>query len=460
MTGFKTWNGQRMLALLFLLALCCLMKCASAPADMEMNVEGSAFWPVPVATSKAHLIPMEDGWHSWVVDSDGIHGVDGEGRRTHEVGSWWMPGARVSELLPTGQPRRAWVVAHSTRREGTSTKALLYTVGANGDRLDGRLMLEADRLIPLRNQVVLSPYDVFLDLRPLEDRTPHPYLWMVYSLSGSDVLGMASPGGDVKPVAALEQLAARTGTNVNGWQVVPVGDGSAVWLKTGKHLFFIDARASAPVKGPFLGVNELYWVVPGAAGTQAWVMAEADLQSSRRLYSVTAMAAPATKPSPLLNEAVRQCVRAADGAHLWVAGSTNPDFGGTGGLHLMDSKGTSLLASGPLFPGQDLLIAATRSGRVWVLTRSGGAYLLDESGRVIAGRMDLLPLSDTEEGSFDVLRTYPAGSRDGLLVRTNRVFHLRADGDSVIMSPSAGRRGSQLPQRGSRWDGRLASIQG
>lgn len=431
----------RVLVLPGLLALCSLMACARAPADVEIAVQGSTFWPVPVATSKSLVRPVGDDGHAWVVKPDGVQWVDGEGRRTHEMGSWLVAGGQLSELFPMDQAGRAWVIAHSPKREGAPAKTHLYLVEAKDNHIDGRLVLEADRIVHVREQVSHSPFDVYVDSRPLEDRETHAHLWIVYTLAGSDMLGVSTPAGEVEPVSSFERLSAEAGLDVDSWQVVPVGDGSAAWLKTDWHLFFVDAGVESPVRGPLLETHEGYWMIPGASGTRAWVMAEIEPRRGRRLYAVNAMAAPGTRPFRVWDEAMRQVVPAADGTRLWVAGSIAPELGGSGGVHLIDSQGTRLLPGGPLFPGQRALIAMTRSGKVWILTRSGSVALVDGNGRIVAERADLLPLAEGVEGSFEAIVTYPIGTRDDLLVWSNQVFHFRADGASVRMTPLLGGSG-------------------
>jgi hypothetical protein len=427
------------MALLGLLAVWCLMLYARASAPPQLEVSGSTFWPVPVAKAKALLSPFPDGKQTWVMQPDGIYVVDDEGTRTHESGSWFAPGSQLSGLIQTDRLGRAWVLTRSPQR--VDAKAAVHLVEARGGRIDGRTVLEADRITPLREQVSRSPFDVYPDAVPPQDWDVHSYLWVVFSHSGSDMLGLIDPDGVLKPIVPMSRLGIASGTDVKNWQVVPLGAGPRAWLKMGMSLFFIDAQAQDPVSGPLLQGEEILQVVPSSTGTRAWVMARMQSQTgarrARRLYWVDATGAPGTHPILLLNgEAIRQIVPDAGGSRLWVTGATRPETGGSGGLYLIDLQGRQLLPGGPLLHKQGVLLAVPRPGSVWVLTREGDAYVLDAQGGLIAGRKGLLPLSKSDEGSFDNLSTFPMGSSDGLLVwGRDGAFHLRPEGGSVRMAP-------------------------
>lgn len=429
--GSTSWR----LALLGLLAICCLLVYTGASAERRLAVSGSTFWPVPVAKAKVRLSPFPDGWQTWVMESDSVYVVDGEGKRTHEPGSWLAAGSHVSELIQTDRPGRAWVISYRA-----DTKLEIQLVEARGGRIEGRTVLEADRITWLREQVSRSPFDVYPDLVPPQDSDVHSYLWVVFSHSGSDMLGLVDPEGRVKPVVSFDTLGVASGTDARNWQVVPLGAGPRAWLKMNMSLFFIDAQAQIPVRGPLLQGEEVLQVVPSSTATRAWVMTRMPPQTGtrrpRRLYSIDATAAPGTGPILLLKgEAIRQMVPDAGGSRLWVAGAIRPETGGSGGLYLIDPQGRQLLPGGPLFHKQGVLIAVPRPGRVWVLTREGDAYVLDDQGGVLAGTRGLVPLSESGEGRFDRLSTLPLGSSDGLLVWGSVALHLQREGGSVRMTP-------------------------
>ncbi|WP_143101495.1 hypothetical protein [Stigmatella aurantiaca] len=408
-------------------------------AEKQLEVRGSTLWPVPVARTKARLTPFSDGWQTWVTESESIYVVDAEGRRTHEPGSWLAPGNQISELIQTDRMGRAWVTTQSPHQAGTRAENHLMLVEAHRGQVEGRTVLQADRITRLREQSSRSPYDVYPNAVLPQDSDAHPYIWVVFSHSGSDVLGLADPQGVLKPIVSFDRLGIPRGTDATSWQVVPLRDGQRAWLKTRSSLFFIDAQAADPVRGPLLQAEELLMVVPSPAGTHAWVMArpstQPGTQRARRLYSVTATAEPGTKPILLLNgAAVRQIVPEPEGTHLWVAGDTRPETGGSGGLYLIDPWGRQVLPEGPLFLKQGVLVTVLRLGHVWVLTREGDAYLLDGKGKRLASSKGILPLSESAEGGFDYLHTFPIGSSDGLLVWTNSAFHFQPADGSVRMT--------------------------
>ncbi|MDC0711998.1 hypothetical protein POL68_26255 [Stigmatella sp. ncwal1] len=399
-----------------------------------------------MAKTKARLNPFSDGWQTWVTESESVYVVDGEGRRTHAPGAWLAPGNQISELIQTDRMGRAWVITQSPHQAGTKAKTHLVLVEALRGRVEGHTVLQADRITCLREQSSDSPFDVYPNAVLPQDSDTHPSLWVVFSHSGSDMLGLADPEGGLKPVVSLDKLGIPSGTDATSWQVVPLRGDQRAWLKTSTSLFFIDAQAAVPVRGPLLEAEELLRVVPSSTGTHAWVMArpspQPDARRARRLYSVNAMAGPGAKPIPLLNgEAVRQIVPEPDGSRLWVTGATRPETGGSGGLYLIDPQGRQLLPKGPLFLKLGVLVTVPRPGHVWVLTREGDTYLLDGTGRLIAGSKGLLPLSESGEGSFDSLITFPIGSSDGLLVWTSRALHLQPAEGSIRMIPLTKRPG-------------------
>ncbi|SEN16966.1 hypothetical protein SAMN05444354_13268 [Stigmatella aurantiaca] len=432
----RAGSTPRRLALLCLLVLCCLITYGWDSEEARLDVRGSTFWPVPVAKTKARLNPFSDGGHTWVAESAGIYVVDGEGRRTHEPGSWLAPGSQILELIQTDRLGRAWAVTQSPHQAGAKAETQLVLVEAQRGQITGHTVLQAERISYLREQSLQSPYDVYPNAVLPQESGTHPSLWIVFSHLGSDVLGLVDSQGRLKPVISLDRLGIPSGTDTEFWQVVPLEGGQRAWLKTSTSLFFIDAQAAVPVRGPLLEVEEMLIVVPSPDGTHAWVMArpspQPDDRRARRLYSVTATAEPGTQPIPLLNgEAVRQIIPDSGGSRLWVAGATRPETGGSGGLYLIDPQGRSLLPQGPLFLKQGVLVTVTSSGHVWVLTREGDAHVLDGTGRRIAGGKALLPLSEPGEGSFDRLITYPIGTRGELLVWTSGALHLQPEGGSI-----------------------------
>ncbi|WP_164016392.1 hypothetical protein [Pyxidicoccus trucidator] len=362
----------------------------------------------------------------------GISVVDLEGTRAYERNPWRPSG----ELIQTEHPGRAWVI--SAEQEPRYNGARVYLVDATPGGPAGRIVLEADRIVHIREQVFLSPYDVHPRHVLEEDLEPHADLWVVFSRGGSDFLALLDADGEVRTVSSLKALGLEGGANMAAWQVIPVGKGPGAWFKTDRQLFFVDAGARLPGSGVLLTAEENIWVVPERSGTRAWVMAEVSSPApsvpvARRLFSVD-LEAPAKARSSLLLDGmgIRQVVAQDDGTRVWVAGALKPSAGWEGGLYLVDLQGRSMLAKVPLFKGQKVLVSRTPSGRVWALTHSGDAYLLDESGRILASGPKLLPRVDSD--AVEALSTIPTAS-DDLLLWGNSVIHLRADHGSVRASP-------------------------
>ncbi|EPX64424.1 hypothetical protein D187_005558 [Cystobacter fuscus DSM 2262] len=399
-------------------------------------MSGSTFWPVPVASTKANLIPFGDGMHAWVMGEDGVHVVDREGLRTPVQGSLLETGIQTSELVQSLQPGRAWVLSHVVDRGSPVAKARLYVLDITQESSGGRVVLESDRIVHLREQPAGSPHDVHPDLPLDPDWEPHAFLWLVFSRSGSRFLGTVDAGGNITFSISLGVLGDLRTEDVENWLVTPVGDGSRAWLKMGARLFFIDTRAASPVKGPLLRAERILRVVTTSHETRAWVMADVnsrtDSRLARRLYSVSANAPADGVPAPLLDGVeVRQLVPSPEGDRLWVVEALSPEDGNSGGLHLVDIQGRRLLPRGPLFSGNKLLVSMTRSGRVWLVTRTGGAYLLEDDGRILAGQEGVLSLPDDSEKGFEEILTHPLGTGDEVLLWARGVFHLRARGGLV-----------------------------
>jgi hypothetical protein len=414
-----------------------LVLSGEAPAGAERGVMGSVFWPVPLTTTGRMLVPFGDGRHVWVVDERGVFAVDQTGVRTHARGSWLPPGFTVSDLLQTERPGRAWVIAHSTMEKESGSQ--VYLVDAGDGEVKGRTVLMAERVVPLREQLFRSPFDVVPQAALPKDLTPHARVWLVLRRSGEDLLAVLDADGDVEPVSSLAALGVPGDADSTYWQVIPVGEGPKAWLKTNRHVFFLDARSQSPVLGPLLEAERNIWVVPGPDGSQAWVMAEVCSGSpfgiERRLYWIDATAPRGPSYSPLLNRTViRQVVVAASGVQVWITGALNPGAGWEGGLQLVDARGRQVLPGGVLFRGQRVLVSSTRSGHVWALTESGGAYLLDDEGKVLAGGPEVLSgFLSSEEGFFDFIMR-PSGP-EGLLLQGRTVMHLRVDSGEVRATP-------------------------
>ncbi|WP_218920875.1 hypothetical protein [Melittangium boletus] len=100
----------------------------------------------------------------------------------------------------------------------------------------------------------------------------------------------------------------------------------------------------------------------------------------------------------------------------------------------MDIHGKSLFPGGPLFKGQQVLISRTQSGRLWVLTKAGGVFLLDANGKRLAGREGLLSRLVQEKDGLDEFITFPMGAED-LLVSTDKVVHLKHEEARVEAMP-------------------------
>jgi hypothetical protein len=432
--GYK-WR----LALPGLLALCCVLADVPAAEQTQLEVRGSTFWPVPVAKAKASLSPFSDGSQTWVVESENVYVVDAEGKRTYQAGSWLTPGSQISELIQTDRLGRAWVLTHTPARGGA--KERIHLLDAHDGHIEGRTVLEAGRIVRLKEQLSRSPFDVYPDMVLPQDTDAHSYLWIVFNQSGSDMLGLVDPEGRVKPVVSLGTLGAPDGTELKSWRVVPLETGPRAWLKMNMSLFFIDAQAQRPASGPLLPGEEVLQVVPSASGTRAWVMTRtqslAGTFRKRRLHSVDATAPQGTEANLLLNgEAIRQLVPDAGGSRLWVAGAIRPETGGSGGLYLIDPQGRQLLPEGPLFHKQGMLIAMPRPGRIWGVSREGDVYVLDDQGKLLASGKGLISFPAAGVGSFDNLRTFPISSSDGLLVwGDGAALHLRHEAGSIQVTP-------------------------
>jgi hypothetical protein len=407
-------------------------------------VEASAFWPVAVSTTRASIVPFGDGRHAWVADERGVYGVDEKGTPSHERGSWLVPGFGDLEVIRTVHPGRAWVIAYAQTEEPGPGEARVYLADAGQGVLSGRPVLTSERLLFLREQSFRSPYDMEPEAMLEQDLEPHDSLWVVYRHQGTDVLAVIDAAGTVTPVSSLARLGEAGELNPEiVWRIIPAGVGPRVWLKTRTRLFFIDVQARTPVRGPLLTAEKDIWVLPIRGETRAWVMAEVRSRGSsgseRKLHLVEGAAAPGKATSVLLEQgAIRQLAAAnAEGTRAWVAGSLRPDRGAEGGLSLVDSQGRAVLPGGPLFPGQRVLVSVTRAGRAWVLTHTGGVYLLDGEGKVLASSQGLLSRLIADQGDVFAFITVALDSGD-LVVRGRRAVYLRAEGDSVRSTPLLG----------------------
>jgi hypothetical protein len=439
MEVLNVWRTRWLQGLLCSLVSCLLVGCAQSLASPEKKVEASTFWPVPVSTTQASIVPFGDGRHAWVVDEAGVYGVDEKGARSHERGTWLVPGFGTLELIRTVHPGRAWLIATPTEEEGGG-EARVYLVEGSQGVLSGRSVLTSDRLQLLREQSFQSLYNMHPAAMLEQDMAPHAHLWVTYEHEGQDILAVIDAQGTVTPIRPLAGLDESDEPNRAAvWQVVPVEGGPRGWLKTRSRLYFLDGKAGTVVRGPLLTAEEDLWVAPIPGSTQAWVMAETRSRgaagSERRLFLVEGTAGPGTAASPVLRGlAIRHFVAAdAKGSRAWVPGALKPEQGFHGGLYLVDRQGRSVLPGGPLFPGQRLLVSVTGSGRAWVLTHTGDAHLLDGEGKVLASARGVLSsLMAEQEGVFEFI-TFPVGA-DELLVRGRRIVHLRAEGDAVRVS--------------------------
>jgi hypothetical protein len=406
-------------------------------ARAEGPVRASGLWLVPVAFSNASVVPWGDGQHVWVADEHAVWVVNQQGVRTHVPGDWLAAGAWRLELSRTEAAGRAWLIASPPGAAGGSGQARLYLVEAGQDMVHGRAVLEADRILVLREQPFSSPYDVHPNVSLGQDLEPHARLWVVYRQAGKDVLAVVASDGTVTPVSSA--FGTVEAAEVLAWRIIPLGKEPGVWLATRTQLFFVDARRPAAVQGPLLRADGEPWVVPVQGGPRAWVMAKvyspASARSVRQLFLVDAAAPPGARPTLLLKgESVRQVVSGIEGSRAWVALSWAPEHGAEGGVELVGPDGASLLPAGPLFRGQRTLVSVTRSGRVWVLTHTGGAYLLEADGRVLAsGERVLDSLIANQEGIFEF--TTFAGVDDELWVHGRQVTRLRAKESSVHATP-------------------------
>ncbi|EPX65116.1 hypothetical protein D187_000541 [Cystobacter fuscus DSM 2262] len=441
--------------------LCLSVVCGQARNSIAASLSGSPIWPVPIATSPATLVPWGDEQHVWVVDEHGARVVDRQGNTTHEHGSWLADGFRVVAWIQTPIPGRAWVLTSAHPTGGPTEQARLYLVEAGQGSVTGRVILEAEKLMQLRQQLFQSPIDVYPNHLLPEPLEPHQQIWVVMDRSGSARICVIDAEGNVTRVIPLSALDSSGENPYVWWQVLPTGKEPSAWLKAGPRLFFLDTRTRSERWRPLLsGEGHKFWVVPGPDGLRSWVTAEVYPPGSnisrRQLYTLDPRATPGTPPNLLLRGAsIQQLVASADGTRAWVAGSLRA--AGEGGLHLIDINGKSLLPGGPLFKGQRLLIYRTPTDRLWALTESGGVFLLDANGRLLAAQEGLLSWLMQEEGGLSRLVTYPLGAEDLLVKATSEVVHVKHRAERVEAVPLLD--GTQVSVRGVEPDGTGAWLQ-
>ncbi|WP_095990374.1 NACHT domain-containing protein [Cystobacter fuscus] len=352
--------------------------------------------------------------------------------------------------------------AHPT--EGQANQARLYLVEAGQDSVTGRVLLEAEKLMQFRQQLFRSPADVYPSQLPSEPLEPHQQLWVLMNRSGSDLISVIDAQGNATRAIPLSALDSSGEDPYVWWQVLPIGKQPMAWLKTGQQLFFLDTRTRSERWRPLLSGQGRFWVVPGPDGLRAWVMAEEHPPGSnisrRQLYTLDPRAPPGAQSTLLLRGAsIQQLVASVDGSRAWVAGSLKAS--GEGGLHLIDIHGKSLLPGGPLFKGQRVLLYRTPTDRLWALTESGGVFLLDAKGRLLAGQEGLLSSLVQEEGGLRKLVTFPAGAEDFLvsacLEATSKVIHVKHRAARVEAVPLL--EGTQASVQGVEPDGTGAWLQ-
>ncbi|WP_143177250.1 NACHT domain-containing protein [Cystobacter ferrugineus] len=390
--------------------------------------------------------------------------MDRQGNTTHERGSWLAAGFRVVSLIQTPIPGRAWVLTSAHPAEGPANQARLYLVEAGQGSVTGRVVLEAEKLMQFRQQFFRSPDDVYPSSLPLEPLEPHQQLWVIMNRSGSDLISVIDAEGNTTRAIPLSALDSSGEDPYVWWQVLPLGKEPIAWLKAGQQLFFLDTRTRSEQWRPLLSGQGRFWVVPGPDGWRSWVMAEVHPPGSnisrRQLYTVDPRAPPGTRPALLLRgTSIQQLVASADGSRAWVAGSLRA--AGEGGLHLIDIHGNALLPGGPLFKGQRVLIYRTPTDRLWALTQSGGVFLLDAKGRLLAGQEGLLSWLVQEEGGLRKFVTFPVGAEDLLvsacLESASKVIHLKHQADRIEAVTLL--QGTKASVRGVEPDGTGAWLQ-
>ncbi|WNG20397.1 NACHT domain-containing protein [Cystobacter fuscus] len=341
---------------------------------------------------------------------------------------------------------------------GRAEQARLYLVEAGQDVVSGRIVLQAEKLILLRQQTFRSPIDTnptyFLP-EPLE---PHHRLWVVMSRSGTALISVVDADGNVTRVTPVTALTSTGDDPYGWWQVLPIGKEARAWLEAGRQLFFLDTENRSEQGRPLLSGEGTFWVVPGPEGLRSWVMAEVrppgSNVSKRQLYNLDPRAPPGTRASLLLRGTpIRQVVASVDGSRAWITGAMKA--AGKGGLHLVDIHGRSLLPGGPLFEGQQVLIYRAPSDRLWALTESGGVFLLDGKGRLLAGKEGLLSWLMQETGGLREFVTFPVGAEDLLvsasLQTTSKVVHVKHQAERVEAVPLLG--GANASVQGVEPDG-------
>ncbi|HZH78610.1 MAG TPA: hypothetical protein VEY88_21455 [Archangium sp.] len=427
-----------------------LLVCACTSGDakhVDVEVGGSSFWPIPIAGSAAQILSAGDGEHAWVMEQGQLFRVDRAGTRTPRRGSWLAQGVHAVGMIRTSQPGRAWVLTRPPEEE-TEEKAVeleaVYLVDAPSPQVGRKVVFEADRILPLKEQPSESLFEARPELQAQqgEDMEAHAQLWCVVRLANEARLGVTDAQGQVRWLLPLSELGDPDEEEVNArWRIVPVGEGPRAWLKAGGNLFYLDADAVPVVRGPLLRAEAIQWVVPGAGEGRAWVMADVRSPEGpvrRRLYQLDALAPPRARATLMLGgQEVRQLVPHVDRTRVWVALARGADGGG-GGLQLVGADGKASLSGRLPVQAEPVLLMGLRSGRLWALSRSGSAFLLDEEGGVLAAEQGVLSLSSSGAGSFAELILVPVGTSDELLVWSRQAVHLSAEGKLVRATPLHG----------------------
>jgi hypothetical protein len=426
-----------------LVALACCLTTCTQTVDVQPHVTGSTFWLVPVARTQAQIVPFNDGEHAWVLEKGALHVTDAQGYSLSLPGPLPRGETQISEVIPTNIPGRAWAIGHTPDQSGTPGKGQVFLLNGMQAPSERRLVLKEEQLQVLREQPPAFLYNVFLEAPLPQDTTPRAYLWVTFRRAGQTFLAIIDAEGNPPRAFPLGTRENPKSPLKDAWRMVTVKAGQQAWLKTTDQLFFVDAQTRTPLGIPLPRTARINWVVPGPEGTSAWVVAEAlpwtSEAGTRQLYRVWVSGAGGGSSLLLEGEPIRQVVPSADGARLWVAGAMRDKTTDLGGIYLLDGEGRSLLPLRPLLPGEEVFVAVTHSGWVWLLTRLGSAYLVSEDGSQLAHADQALPSAKDHPGALDRFISFPLGDHD-ILLWESKAFHVKPAHDprDVQVTPLLG----------------------